>query len=286
MEFSYLALFYPSTLGVQLSNKDLEWIKDHKELSAQKIFPLLSEESRDRLRQIKWERLWGRLLDSPRSSVLNFATPLCAAYPKSFLHLQNPPQFISYKGSSIWEKPGWISLVGSRRMSFEVQSWMSHNLPRYLKAAQLGLVSGGARGVDQWAHRIAIQAECPTICVLPSGLGALYPESLIDLADEILSSGGALISAYAYEQSIRKYFFSQRNELIAALGDFCFVAQANLKSGSLLTAQKALDLGKEILTLPYCPWMREGAGANKLLQEGAHMITCERDLIEITFRWL
>lgn len=285
MENSFISLLYPSTIGATFTAHDLSQIKEFKEkASAVEIFELLEAPTQERLKQLNWRRLWAELLEHQTLKSLNFISPFCPDYPLQLLSLPSPPLFLSYIGQPIWLDKKLISVVGSRRPVNESLKWMSFHLPSFLKSCQLSVVSGGARGVDQWAHRLSLQTGRSTLCIVPSGLGCLYPESLNDLSLEIISSGGALLSSYAFTQQMKKFFFHERNLLIAAFGELCLIVEAGVKSGSLVTARQAADLGKDVMTLPFSPWYGAGAGSNQLIQEGALLVTNERDLFEYIFK--
>lgn len=285
MENSFLSLLYPSTLGVKFTPNDLLQIRKLKsEASADEIFELLEGDTKENLIRVNWKTLWLKMLESRTFDSLQFVSLLCSDYPAQLRLLSEPPLLLSYVGKPIWQNK-LISVVGSRKPTEESLRWMSYNLPSILNSCQLSVVSGGARGVDQWAHRLSIQTGRSTLCVVPAGLSCLYPESLKDMATEIISSGGALLSSYALHQEMRKFFFHERNLLIAAFGEVSLIVEAGLKSGSLVTARQAADLGKDVMTLPFSPWFGAGAGSNRLVQEGALLVVDERDVCEYFFKF-
>jgi DNA processing protein len=285
MENSFLSLLYAHFFGLRFKESELQQISSHKHLPVEEILSLLSPETRGELHRLNWRERWQRALEVSHRLSVGFASRFCEDYPASFHHLPEPPLLVTYMGKPIWQKQALVGVVGSRRPCPQTLEWMSHHLPGFLQAAQMTVVSGGARGVDQWAHRLSLAAGRSTLCVVPSGLSCLYPEGLKEFSAEVTASGGAFLSAYALDQEMRKYFFPQRNQWIAALGSFCFVAEAGLKSGSLLTAKLAQNLGREVMTLPFSVWQGGGAGSNWLLQQGgAHLALREEDLIALAFR--
>src|SRR5690606_30260774 len=122
----------------------------------------------------------------------------------------------------------------------------------------IGVVSGGARGVDQWAHRLAVDYGNPTVCVLPTGILNPYPSGNESLWRAILEGGGCMLSTFALDEPLRKWAFHARNRWIAGLARVCFVAEANRRSGSLLTANLAACEGREVCTLPVFPLNGQG----------------------------
>ena len=197
-------------------------------------------------------------------------------YP--FNDLENPPLLLSYLGSVCWKGRRCLSVVGSREPGVESLLWMETYLPRLLKESELTLVSGGARGVDQKAHGIAVQMGQPTLSFLPSGLGQFYPPSFASWLPHILAQGGAVMSQFSPHNQIRKSHFHRRNRLIAAISKVVFIVEARRKSGSLLTATHALSLGKPICSLPSHPLDIKALGSLDLLVDGAVMIRDDKDL--------
>jgi DNA processing protein len=141
-------------------------------------------------------------------------------------------------------------------------------------------VSGGARGVDQLSHQIAIKNYRPTIFVLPSGLLDLYPSNLEDYKKYQSKVPLCFISEFEITQNLHKSHFYFRNRIIASLGQMTLVAQATYKSGSLLTVHHCLENGRPVLSIPAHPEMSGFAGNIKLLQEGAFLISHSRDLLD------
>jgi DNA processing protein len=204
-------------------------------------------------------------------------------YPAGWTNLLDkvgPPLF-SYKGEPVWTQWPLISVVGSRTPMRDTCLWMQMELPRFLALEPAAVVSGGARGVDQWAHRLCMDAGRPTVCVFPSGLHNPYPPGFEGFSERILATGGALVSTYALEQGMRKRFFLERNRWIAALSTVTFVVEANRRSGSSMTAKLAREEEREVCTLPVFPRSVQGLGNLDLLNEKASMIRDHQDLLGI-----
>lgn len=205
-----------------------------------------------------------------------------ADYPEGWNQLEKQPLVFCYKGNPVWSQMPTISVVGSRTPMRDTCLWMQLELPRFLAAKNSAVVSGGARGVDQWAHRLCMDAGKPTVCVFPSGLLNLYPPAFDNFAQRILDSGGAWVSTYPLEQGMRKRFFIERNRWIAGMSAITFVVEANRRSGSSLTASLAFKDDREVCTLPVSPRSVQGLGNLDLLAHPkAHMIRDHRDLIGV-----
>ncbi len=199
------------------------------------------------------------------------------SYPFEFTQLQDPPLVISVRGAPIWNVQK-LAIVGSRRPSQKSLWWLSMELKSILSKNEVVSVSGGAIGVDQLIHRASIELKRPTIAILPSGLSDIYPKSFQAASEDVVKFGGCLISEFADLQSVRTYHFSHRNRLIAALGKVSIIVEAREKSGSLITAHRALELGKDVLVVPGHPLDDSFRGSLQLLKMGAHIISHADDL--------
>lgn len=199
-------------------------------------------------------------------------------YPPSFLGMPGAPIFLSYKGHPTWLWGRSLSVVGSRDITALSQRWMEEHLAEFLRQEKAILVSGGARGVDQIAHQLALRNLNPTVVVLPSGLGCIYPQNLEAWQSRIIDGGGCLLSEYPYGETMQKHFFHDRNRLIAGLGVMTLLVEARRRSGSLITAQKTLQLGKTVLVVPGHPSDSSHLGNLDLLSEGATPIRDAQDL--------
>lgn len=211
--------------------------------------------------------------------VLHPAHPL---YPKPFLELESPPLHVSCLGEGLasLERPltTCVAVVGSREPSGRALDWIDLHLPRFLKSTRAVIVSGGARGIDQRAHAASLRAGLPTLAFLPSGLARPYPNEMMRWESEIGNAGGALISVHAPETEIRRSHFEARNRLIVALSAFVLVVEARRRSGSVMTARLATELGRTVYVLPSFPGETSGAGSLDLLCDGAPPIRDADDL--------
>lgn len=194
-------------------------------------------------------------------------------YPDLFYKMIEPPLFLEFKGRPVWKNTKMLSVVGSRNCHDLTTQWLNTQLLRFLKIEDICLVSGGARGVDLKSHLVSLRAEKPTVAVLPCGLSEVYPFEFKSIVDDVIAGGGAVMSEFEMYQKIHKSFFYFRNRLIASLGKVCLVAQAGLKSGTLLTVHHALQNGRPVITIPSHPSLSEFAGNIKLINDGAVGVT-------------
>ena len=199
-------------------------------------------------------------------------------YPPGLRHLAPPPPVLYIRG----ELPAGpaVAIVGSRRADAYGRE-AADLFARTLAGAGVAVVSGFAQGIDATAHRSALAApDGRTVAVLGCGLGVDYPRGHARLADEI-AARGALVSEFPCGLIPRAWHFPLRNRAIAALTQGTLVVQAALRSGSLITARHALDLGREVWAVPGRIFDESSLGANALIREGAHLVQHPGDLLEI-----
>ena len=201
-------------------------------------------------------------------------------YPQAFYKMKEPPLFLEYQGHPFWSEHQFISIVGSRQISPLTEAWLKRHIPQFIEKSRLGIVSGGAFGVDQLVHALALKNEKPTLFVLPSGLENIYPSTLQKFKLPPHSELSCFVSEFELDQRIHKSHFYFRNRLIAALGEMTLVAQATLKSGSLLTVHHCLDIGRPVLTIPSHPEICGFDGNLKLVSEGAYSVSNSEQLLD------
>lgn len=198
-------------------------------------------------------------------------------YPEALRHLDLPPPAFALRGA-LPEEPA-VAIVGSRRADpYGLDA--ADLFARGLAAAGVTVVSGFARGVDAAAHRGALAVTGGrTVAVLGCGLGVDYPRGHAGLGDEI-AGRGALVSEFPCGTGPRGWHFPVRNRLIAALSAGTLVVQAALRSGSLITARHALDLGREVWALPGRIFDERSLGPNSLIRDGARLVQHPLDLLD------
>ncbi|HEX5797066.1 MAG TPA: DNA-processing protein DprA [Candidatus Saccharimonadales bacterium] len=202
-------------------------------------------------------------------------------YPRELEELYNPPGRLNVIGgvTQLINMPR-LGIVGSRKVSGYGRT-VTQELAASLARAGVCIVSGLAYGVDSLAHKATLQAKGKTIAVLPGGLRAIYPAGHRSLAKDILNNDGGLISEYDDDFRPRRESFIQRNRIIAGLSDALLVTEAAEKSGSLHTANFALEAGKPVLAVPGNINSPTSRGTNNLLKAGAIMVTDEQDILDV-----
>lgn len=193
-------------------------------------------------------------------------------YPLYLKNLEMPPWVISTLGKQdLLESFKKLSIVGSRKPDSESKYWLHQELGRMNKGVVV--VSGGAIGIDQAAHRSAYMNKISGICVLPVGILEMYPRSLGPLVDAYLKTGEFLVvSQFHPNKKVCKSSFYPRNYLISALSNKVLIVQAAEKSGTMVTAKYAIEMGRDLYSLPASPWDSRYGGNLKLLEDGAYQI--------------
>ena len=157
---------------------------------------------------------------------------------------------------------------------------LARRIASELAALGVTVVSGMARGVDTAAHRGALEAGGRTVAVLGGGLARFYPAENIPLAREIAAGRGAVLSEFPLDAPPRPFHFPRRNRILAALAAAVVVVEAGEKSGSLITADHALDIGREVLAVPGPIDGAASRGTNRLIFDGALPVLDSATLLE------
>lgn len=178
--------------------------------------------------------------------------------------------------------PRVITIVGSRKNTTYGKRVVEHLLSAF-ETSEVIVISGLALGIDGKAHEAALRQKLLTVAVPGSGLDerALYPSSHRELAREILKSNGALISELPDSERAAQWTFPARNRIMAALSDAVLIIEAEEKSGTLITARQALELGRDIGAVPGEIFSPTSRGPLTLIHDGATPITSPEDLREL-----
>jgi DNA processing protein len=201
-----------------------------------------------------------------------------ANYPKRLLDLADPPHTIYIAGKVELLNMPMVAIVGSRIASPEGIKNASY-FARALSNAGLLVVSGLARGIDGASHLAALAAGHPTIAICGTGLDLTYPPEHDELANEI-HKNGLLLSEQALGVGPRAFHFPRRNRLIAALAMGVLVVEAAQRSGSLITARLAMELGREVFAIPSSIHSPLSTGCHYLIGEGAKLVSSPKEVLE------
>lgn len=213
---------------------------------------------------------------------INFITWNDASYPKLLKEISRPPYILYYRGNLGGGDTNRLAVVGARQHSAYASKIISELLPPLIRAG-IEIISGLAIGVDALAHQAALSNQGITLAILGSGLSTrdIYPAVNRQLADKIIASGGALISEFPPGTAPLKQNFPQRNRIISGLCQATLVIEARQKSGSLITAQSALEQNREVLAVPGNIFSEFSQGPNGLISAGAKTVLGAEDVLEI-----
>ena len=206
-------------------------------------------------------------------------------YPASLLDIDDPPLMLYAKGSdATWQRlqqAPCVAIVGSRNPTPQGAD-NARAFARSLAQVGLCIVSGMALGVDAAAHRGALdilESSLPTIAVVGTGLDRVYPAQHAALARAI-AQRGLVLSEYPLGTAPLPAHFPRRNRLISGLARATLVVEAALQSGSLITAQLALEQGKDVFAIPGSIHSTQARGCNALIKQGAQLVDCVQDMLD------
>jgi len=203
-------------------------------------------------------------------------------YPALLKEIDDPPYVLYKKGEMDFKKP-CIAIVGSRKCS-EYGYNMAYEIAKGLSEKGVIVVSGLALGIDAAAHKGALE-KGPTIAVLGNGSNMCYPPSNSILQGQI-ESKGCTLSEYPFNTSPHPGFFPARNRIISGLCRGVLIVEAAERSGSLITANFALEQGRDVFAVPGNVWSKMSIGSNRIIQEGAKLILNAEDVIEEIVQYL
>lgn len=198
------------------------------------------------------------------------------AYPSLLAATDGAPPLLTLRGDISALATRKIAMVGARNASAAARSF-ARTLARELGEADLLTVSGLARGIDTAAHEGALEAG--TIAVMAGGVDHVYPPQNQKLYDEICERG-AIISEMPWGMQPQARHFPRRNRIVSGLSLGVVVVEAAMKSGSLITARYALEQNREVFAVPGAPSDPRSEGTNRLIKDGAHLITSAADVTD------
>ena len=203
-------------------------------------------------------------------------------YPNQLKNIYDPPAKLYVLGNRSILNQKNFAIVGSRKAT-EYGKKVAMQISKELSENSLNIVSGLAIGIDSYAHLGCLQVKdsCKTIAVLGSGLDVIYPKENRKLAEQIINSGGCIISEYPIGSKIEKNNFPQRNRIISGLSEGILVVEASKKSGALITAEFGIEQGKEVFAVPGDINREQSEGCNLLIKDGANVVTSSQDIIYV-----
>ncbi len=202
-------------------------------------------------------------------------------FPKALLEIPQPPKKLYTRGKLPPKDSIYLAVVGSRKYTSYGRD-ICNKLIEGLRGYSIVIVSGLAIGIDSIAHKAALRSGLTTVAFPGSGLdnSVIHPQSNIGLANEIVNSGGCLISELDPSWKATVYSFPQRNRLMAGIARAVLVIEAGEKSGTLVTARMALDYNRDVLAVPGSVFSDNSKGSNNLIRQGATPVTNSNELLE------
>ncbi len=200
------------------------------------------------------------------------------AYPKRLKDIYDPPALLYVRGELRGEDELAVAIVGSRKTS-PYGRWITEKIGRDLAGQGVTIVSGMARGIDSVAHKGALDGRGRTIAVLGCGIDVIYPSENRDLFRQIVEHG-AVLSEFPMGSRPEGGHFPRRNRIISGLSIGVVIVQASAKSGSLITAEYALEQGREVFAIPGNVGADGSRGTNRLIKEGAKLVESSEDILE------
>ncbi len=242
-----------------------------------KILPMISQKQADALSESRrgWDlEEYSRLEEKG----IFFVTEACGEFPGKLKEIAGGPDGLFYKGKLPREDMPSVAVVGARKASdygMETARWFAGELARQ----GVQVISGLAFGIDGWAHQGALDADGSTFGVLGSGVDVCYPAAHIQLYQLIQRKGG-LLSEYVPGTKPLPGHFPRRNRIISGLCDAVLVVEAREKSGSLITADLALEQGRDVYAVPGRVSDPNSRGCNRLIAQGAGIALSPDELMK------
>jgi DNA processing protein len=206
-------------------------------------------------------------------------THTCAAYPERLKEIYDPPPVLWVRGDAGLLTRASIAVVGTRHPS-PYGTGMAEVLSRDLAARGLLIVSGMARGIDTYAHKGALAAGKPTVAVWGTGADVIYPKENKRLAEQILETGGAIVSELPLGTFPAPQNFPRRNRIISGVSIGVLVVEASENSGTRVTARCAADQGRDVYAVPGNVTNKNSWTPNTLIKQGAQLTATWEDVWE------
>lgn len=242
-------------------------------------FPQISESMVSKLYQIKGNIDLEHIEENLCKYQIRLISYYDDDYPEVLKSIYDPPLFLYMKGNLQISNIG-IGIVGSRKCT-EYGKKVAELLASGLSENKVCVISGLARGIDTSAHNGAIKHDGGTIAVLGCGVDVIYPKENKGLYQKILEhTNGAVISELPLGSAPLKHHFPLRNRIISGLSRGIVIVEAAVKSGALITAELALEQGRDVFAVPGPIISATSEGTHKLIKDGAKMTTCVADILE------
>ena len=251
----------------KLSLKELEKLTDSKELMQKLIDKNKKKEAY-------------KILEEATKNKVKIITCNNPIYPKRLKQIYDYPIVLCAKGNLKLLNEKSITIVGSRNCS-EYGKYVSEKFSYLLSQKNICIVSGMAKGIDASAHKGALLAKGKTIVVLGSGVNNIYPLENKKLYEDILNNNGLILSEYGVNTKPTPEKFPERNRILSGLSEKILVVEASRKSGSIITANQAIEQGKNVYAIPGNITSSKSSGTNELIKDGAILVSSLEDIIDL-----
>lgn len=247
----------------------------------EKLLKIFTIDEFNELRQENNLNYIERVIDNYEKLGIKVVTLKSEEYPELLSEIDSSPIMLYCKGDVSLLKSDCLAVVGTRRATAYGKNAGS-KIVKDCASSGLTIVSGLADGIDTMAHKSTLEVQGKTIAVLGGGILNIYPSSNITLAEDIVSSGGLIISEYKPNEPIRTFQFPIRNRIIAGLSKATVIIEATEKSGSMHTKNYAIEYNREVFALPARITDIYSTGCNKLIRNGQARILLEvSDILEV-----
>lgn len=270
-------------LSIKTKLKLLEKYKNPKEiykLTKKELTSLnISEKNIDDILNINIRNSIDKHIEYMNKHSIEIITLKDKEYPENLKNIYDMPISLYVKGNKNILNGKSIGIIGCR----ECSKYGENQAKRFayeLAKRKINIVSGLAKGIDSFAHIGCLYAKEKTIAVLGNGLDNIYPKQNIPLAEEIIKNNGCIISEYPLGTKPLKYNFPARNRIISGISNGILVVESKEKSGTLITVDFALEQGKDVYVLPGNIDSENSVGTNKLIQEGARLVTSYQEILD------
>lgn len=251
------------------------WEKTKEELIEDGIKEIYAKE----IINTKYRNELEKYLDYMKRNNIELITIEDKEYPDKLKLIYDPPIVIYIKGNKKILNEKSVAIVGCRLCTKYGEN-IAKKLAYNLSLNNINVISGLARGIDSCAHKGSLNGEGKTIAVVGCGLDRVYPEENKELFNKIINNNGAIISEYVIGTKPLAKNFPKRNRIISGLSNGVIVVEAREKSGTLITADFALEQGKEVYAVPGNITNCNSYGTNELIKQGAKSVTNIQDILE------
>lgn len=231
--------------------------------------------------QAAFKKSWSEIDDqwlAEQAANQKFVSWLSVEYPSQLKHFIHYPLFLFYSGQLDLLQYPQLSFVGARQSTPYATKVLHQFIPKIVEK-NFVIVSGLAKGVDRCSHEVAIYSGGSTIGVIGCGLDICYPQEVLPLFEE-MKKKHLVLSEYPKGTRVQRHHFPMRNRIIAGLSQGTCVIEAKERSGSLITAQLAMEYGKEVFAIPGEIVSGQSNGCHRLIQDGAKCVCVVEDILE------